>query len=529
MQGDSVRLTHLGVRVVPERGNEIIYRYDVAKKVAKREADEEEDEDEERSALGGRRRAATAGAAKRGPETQGALPPWAARRVRTTKADTAAPPRAEPAPPPRQEQQQQQRQRQPEAGRGLAEQAAAGGSLTVDAAALEAMVARLVERSLAAAAAPPPQQRQPAAPAAPSGSAGLNSRGVVLETSEELQEQPEGGAEAEAPPPRLPLARKSAPASAAPAPAAAAGVTEGCAARLKDVAAAVAAEGAEEAALPKSRAVRSTAAAAARLAAINSMIVASLMGNTLGCRKVDDVEGSGCVFLEGSVRQIPGFTYAHELRWGGERVPDASAATLSALQDAGAAVSPSLEEVLRGRVPFGLWVGRSLIPGGKGFGVVAMQPIPAGACVLRYDGEYLYETEYQKRVKAARAAEVGNGGKGPRAARRCYFWEVGSCMVPAAAAAARPAWQAAARRAAAGGGGSRQRGPGWLKLRRSTVDAAPMGSASRFLNHSCRPNLLSQEIDLPHGPTIIVLFARRGIAAVSAPLPPLPPPNAPPS
>ena len=45
-----------------------------------------------------------------------------------------------------------------------------------------------------------------------------------------------------------------------------------------------------------------------------------------------------------------------------------------------------------------------------------------------------------------------------------------------------------------------------------TVDATRVGSAARFLNHSCAASLHSLEVDVPTGPSLILVHTVRAVA-----------------
>lgn len=102
---------------------------------------------------------------------------------------------------------------------------------------------------------------------------------------------------------------------------------------------------------------------------------------------------------------------------------------------------------------------------GKGFGLVTLEPIKAGTFIIEYVGEVIDDKEFKKRF--AKLIEERDNN--------FYFLSIDH------------------------------------KYR---IDAGPKGNKSRFMNHSCEPNCITQKWNVSFGQTCVGIFADRDIEKV---------------
>lgn len=216
------------------------------------------------------------------------------------------------------------------------------------------------------------------------------------------------------------------------------------------------------------------------------------------------------VFAEGTDSSIwPGFEYVEKSFWGGEAIPCLDDALLAEFERRNLQIPPCMELVLRGGAGYAVLVTRSLITQGKGWGLRALQGIPAGSCVLQYHGEYLDCTEEEERQQELDLQQEEGGSRdGVDASgvplKACYSFTVDSVSAPAAAAKTPRQVETFLEPE----DGST---PVWCDLSCRILDSRFLGNASRFINHSCSPNLTSREVNVPFGPSVVLQFALRDI------------------
>ena len=215
------------------------------------------------------------------------------------------------------------------------------------------------------------------------------------------------------------------------------------------------------------------------------------------------------VFAEGHHANLwPGFSYFEKSFWGGVEVACLDDATVAEFRNRNFELPEGMERVLRGGAGYTLLITHNFITEGKGWGLRALQNIPAGACVLCYHGEYLTEDqENQRRLGVdpnakGCSSEVDLNGPPLKA---CYSFTLDGASAPAAAV--RRDSKQLETTIELGEGAE----PGWCNLSCYVVDSRFKGNASRFINHSCVPNLTSREVNVPYGPTIVLQFAVRDI------------------
>lgn len=102
---------------------------------------------------------------------------------------------------------------------------------------------------------------------------------------------------------------------------------------------------------------------------------------------------------------------------------------------------------------------------GKGFGLITLEPIKAGTFIIEYVGEVIDEKEFKKRF-SKKIEERDNN---------FYFLSIDQ---------------------------------------KYQIDAGPSGNKSRFMNHSCEPNCITQIWNVSFGQTRVGIFADRDIEMV---------------
>lgn len=102
---------------------------------------------------------------------------------------------------------------------------------------------------------------------------------------------------------------------------------------------------------------------------------------------------------------------------------------------------------------------------GKGFGLITLEPIKAGSFIIEYVGDVIDDTEFKKRFNKLIQERENN----------FYFFSINQ------------------------------------KYR---IDAGPCGNESRFINHSCYPNCITQKWNASFGQTRVGIFANRDIEKV---------------
>lgn len=102
---------------------------------------------------------------------------------------------------------------------------------------------------------------------------------------------------------------------------------------------------------------------------------------------------------------------------------------------------------------------------GKGFGLITLEPIKAGTFIIEYVGEVIDDKEFKKRFSKLNEERDSN----------FYFLSIDQ------------------------------------KYR---IDAGPKGNKSRFMNHSCEPNCITQKWNVSFGQTCVGIFADRDIEKV---------------
>ena len=199
----------------------------------------------------------------------------------------------------------------------------------------------------------------------------------------------------------------------------------------------------------------------------------------------------------------PGFKHTPYSIWGGTKVDALGLEKIAEMKKRGLTMVPGLECVLQGKCAYPLLLtnNSTLIPGGKGYGLISLGHIPGAAAVLEYQGEYVNAAEEEARKKTLKAKGIVTA----ESLESCYCFDLEYVDAPCSAATTdkrRHTFKNGIYEGASSG-----------ELTCTVLDARRQGNVSRFINHSCEPNLSSREVLSLNGPRKVLFFSLRDITA----------------